>query len=166
MFLPSYFNTLISTTGMTHLNNDFDAYLLQTNQLLRSYTLRAIRSSFPLNFAKYNSHGKVLVLLSLECDAASLATWILDASSRTWNVGKPNAQWRHTSNLKEETVTSSRNFETQVPSRALLHPLETDSSSLEDRTTISSRNTGSEVPSESAPHPTKNGDVYYIVAKA
>jgi len=89
-----------------------------------------------------------------------------DVSRRTWNVGNPNAQWRHKSNLKEKTVTSSRNFETQVPCRALLHPLKTDSSNLEDETTISSRNTGSEVLSESALHPTKNGNLYYTSVKA
>jgi len=62
---------------MRFCTNDLGVYLLQTNQLLRSYALRAIWSSFPLNFAKCNSHGKALGLRSLECDAASLATWIL-----------------------------------------------------------------------------------------
>jgi len=59
------------------VHNDLDVYLLQTNQLLRSYTLRAIRPSFPLNFVKCNSHGKMQGLPSPECDAASLATRIL-----------------------------------------------------------------------------------------
>jgi hypothetical protein len=106
------------------VHNDLAVYLLQTNQLLRGYTLRAIRPSFPLNFAKCNTHGKVQGLRSLECDAASLTTWILT--------------------FRDELETSGTQMPSDDTSRTLekkpLRPLETSKPSTQSRTVTSPKN--------------------------